>query len=126
MAFNTLNDSTRPKPTSSCSAVSIFLFLARWKHHAFADLNNSYFQLPVKQSLWSYLGIMTPYKGIRVMTRTGQGLLESEVELEQLLSQVLGDEIHKGFCLAIRDNIIVGGNTVDDLITNYEAVLKTQ
>ena len=70
-AFNSLNDSIRPKPTSSCSANSIFLFLARWKHHKFADLNNSYFQLPVKRTLWAYLGIMTPHKGVRVMTRTG-------------------------------------------------------
>ena len=50
-AFNTLNDSIRPKPTTSCSANSIFLFLARWKNHIFADLNNSYFQLPVKHAL---------------------------------------------------------------------------
>ena len=75
-AFNVLNDSIRSKPTSSCSANSIFMFLAKWKWHIFADLNNSYFQLPVKKHLWSYLGIQTPFKGLRVMTRTGQGLYQ--------------------------------------------------
>ena len=123
-AFNTLNDSIRPKPTSSCSAMSVFLFLARWKHHIFADLNNSYFQLPVKKSLWSYLGVMTPYKGVRVMTRTGQGLLGSDVELEQLLARVLGEEIYLGFCMTIRDDIVIGGNTINEVISNYESVLK--
>ena len=86
-AFNTLNDSIRPKPTSSCSATAIFKFLARWQFHIFGDLNNSYFQLPVKKHLWSYLGVQTPFKGVRVMTRTGQGLLGSDVELGELLSQ---------------------------------------
>ena len=123
-AFNALNDSIRPKPTSSCSANSIFLFLARWRYHIFADLNNSYFQSPVKKKLWSYLGIMTPFKGIRVMTRTGQGLLGSDVELEQLLCRVLGEEIACGYCIALRDDIIVGGNSIDDALTHYECVIK--
>ena len=58
------------------------------------------------------------------MTRTGQGLLVSDVELEQLLSRVLGDEIHQGFCMAIRDDIVIGGNTTSEVIANYESVLK--
>ena len=123
-AFNSLNDCIRPKPSSSCSANVIFLFLSRWKFHIFADLNNSYFQLPVKKSLWGYLGIMTPHKGIRVMTRTGQGLLGSDVELEQLLCRVLGDDISRGHCVAIRDDIVIGGNSIDDAISNYESVLS--
>ena len=122
-AFNSLNDCIRPKPSTACSATSIFLFLSRWRHHIFADLNNSYFQLPVKRSLWSYMGVMTPYKGIRVMTRTGQGLLGSDVELEQLLCRVLGHEISEGYCIAIRDDIVIGGNTVDQAISNYQSVL---
>ena len=123
-AFNTLNDSIRAKPSSSCSASSIFTFLSRWTHHIYADLNNSYFQLPVLKKLWSYLGVMTPHKGIRVMTRAGQGLLGSDVELEQLLCRVLGDAISSGYCVAVRDDIIIGGNSIDDALNNYEAVLK--
>ena len=123
-AFNTLNDSIRPKPTMSCSATTIFKFLARWNFHIFGDLNNSYFQLPVRKRLWGYLGVQTPYKGVRVMTRTGQGLLGSDVELGELLSRVLGQEISDGFCVAIRDDIIIGGHTQDDAIDNYETVLR--
>ena len=57
-AFNTLNEFIRPKPSTSCSASTIFKFLARWKYHIYADLNNSYFQLHVKKSLWGYLGVI--------------------------------------------------------------------
>ena len=120
-AFNTLNDHIRPKPSTSCSAKTIFTFLARWKHHIFADLNNSYFQLPVRKDLWGYLGIMTPFKGVRVMTRTGQGLLGSDVELEQLLCRVLGEDISKGHCVALRDDIIIGGNNIDEALSNYSS-----
>ena len=122
-AFNTLNDSIRPQPSRSCSSTSIFKFLSRWKFHIFGDLNNSYFQLPVQKSLWGYMGIMTPHKGVRVLTRTGQGLLGSDVELEELLCRVLGEDISAGHCLAVRDDIMIGGNTVDDAINNYEKVI---
>ena len=98
--------------------------LARWKFHIYADLNKSYFQLPVQKSLWCYLGIMTPHKGIRVMTRTGQGLLGSDVELEELLCRILGEDIDIGHCVAVRDDIIIGGNTVDEALTNYETILN--
>ena len=67
---------------------------------------------------------MTPHKGIRVMTRTGQGLLGSDVELEQLLARVLGDEMSDGFCMAIRDDIVIGGNNIQEITANYETVLK--
>ena len=123
-AFNTLNDSIRAKNTTSCSSNTIFLFLAKWKFHIFADLNNSYFQLPVQKNLWSYLGIMTPHKGIRVMTRTGQGLLGSDVELEELLSRVLGEDTTAGHCVALRDDIIIGGNSIDEALKNYESVIS--
>ena len=100
------------------------MFLARWQYHIFGDLNNSYFQIPVKKKLWSYLGVMTPYKGVRVLTRTGQGLLGSDVELEELLCRVLGDDISSGHCFAIRDDIIIGGNTIEETIKNFESVLR--
>ena len=66
--------------------------------------------------MWGYLWIMTPYKGIRVLTRTGQGLLGSDVELEELLSRVLGQQIADGVCVAIRDDILIGGNTIDEAL----------
>ena len=58
------------------------------------------------------------------MTRTGQGLLGSDVELEQLLARVLGEEIFNGYCMAIRDDIIIGGNTIPEITLNYESVLR--
>ena len=67
---------------------------------------------------------MTPYKGVRVMTRTGQGLLGSDVELEELLCRVLGQDIADGHCVALRDDIIIGGDSIDEAMDNYEKVLQ--
>ena len=40
------------------------------------------------------------------------------------ISRVLGQEIAAGFCVVIRDDIIVGGKTKDEAIDNYECVLQ--
>lgn len=121
---NVLNESIRPVPSSSTSHVKIFKFLGRWKFHIFADMHNSYFQIPVEKRMWGYLAINTPFRGMRVMTRTGQGLLNSDVHLDQLLMKVLGDEITEGICEVARDDIQVGGNTIDEVIDNWEKVLR--
>ena len=44
----------------------------------YADLASSYFQIKIDRKLWKYLGVMTPYRGIRVLTRLGQGLVNSD------------------------------------------------
>ena len=58
------------------------------------------------------------------MTRTGQGLLGSDVELEQLICRVLGEDMAKGYCAALRDDIIVGGDSIDEALANYASVLN--
>ena len=121
--FNVLNENIRPISGRSTSAVDIFKFLVKWKYSIFADLHNSYFQIPMKKSLWGYLGIMTPFRGIKIITRAGQGLLNSDFELDQLLFKILGDLIADGVCMAARDDVTVGGNTIDEAISNWEKVL---
>ena len=123
VAFNNLNDDLLPRPSKQTSGRNVLTFLAKYKFHIHADLFNSYFQIPVRRQDWEWLGIRTPFRGIRVLTRSGQGLLNSETELDELISRVLGDEIFKGICYAERDDIIVGGNSIDETIKNWETVL---
>ena len=51
---------------------------------------------------------MTPYRGLRVITRLGQGLLNSDVHLEQVVTRVLGDEMLRGMCVIARDDLNCG------------------
>ena len=70
------------------------------------------------------MAVNTPYRGIRILTRAGQGLLNSDVHLEQLMCKVLGDEMAQGIVEVARDDIQVGGNTIDEVISNWTQVLK--
>ena len=122
--FNVLNESIHPVSGRSNSYNDILAFISRHKFLIFADLYNSYFQIRVNRKHWKYLGIMTPHRGLKVMTRCGQGLLNSDVELDQVLARVLGDDISEGHCLAARDDLFVGGSTIDEALQNWNKVLK--
>ncbi len=124
VAFNNLNEHLLPKPAKVSSLTKAVKFLARWKYHILADLHNSYFQIHVARKYWCWLGVMTPFRGLRVLTRLGQGLLNSEGELDELLAIVLGDLITEGICEIARDDIQVGGNSYDEAITNWDRVLS--
>jgi hypothetical protein len=124
VAFNTLNAHLLPKPAKVSSLTKAVKFLARWKFHILADLHNSYFQIHIAKKHWCWLGVMTPFRGLRVLTRLGQGLLNSEGELDELLAIVLGDLLTEGICEIARDDIQVGGNTYDEAISNWERVLS--
>ena len=121
--FNVLNDSIHPVPGRSNTYNDIIKFFGRHRFLICADLTSSYFQITVHKRLWRFLGVMTPFRGIKVMTRLGQGLLNSDVELDQALAQVLGDEMTEGFCCVTRDDLFIGGGTVDECIGNWERVL---
>ena len=60
---------------------------------------------------------------MRVLTRTGQGLLNSDVELDQVTAQALGDEISADICLPARDDLFVAGDSIDKAIENWSQVL---
>ena len=82
---NVLNESIRPIPSTSTSHIKIMKFLGRWKYYIFADLQSLYFQIPIDRKLWGYMAVQTPYRGIKLLTRAGQGLLNSDVHLDQLV-----------------------------------------
>lgn len=123
VAFNNLNDCLLPKPSKPTSSKNILSFLARHRYHIYADLHNSYFQIPIAKKDWQWMGVRTPFKGVRVLTRAGQGLLNSEHDLDELISRILGNELSKGICYAERDDIAVGGQTIQETIQNWKIVL---
>ena len=121
--FNTLNDSIHPIPGRSFVYNDIIKFLSRKKFTIFADLASSYFQVKVDKKFWKYMGVLTPFRGIRVLTRLGQGLLNSDVHLEQVVTRVLGDEMTADKCIMARDDLIVGGNSIDECLANWASIL---
>ena len=70
-----------------------------------------------------YCGVVTPFKGIRGYTRSAMGMPRSETALEELMSRVLGDLIQEGIVAKLADDLYCGGNTPEELVTNWRKVL---
>ena len=70
-----------------------------------------------------WLGVATPFGGIRYLKRSGQGLLGQSEELEDLLTKVLKEELQAGSCCKIADDIFIGGQTHQQAATTYATIL---
>ena len=66
---------------------------------------------------------MTPFAGLRVLTRSGQGLLGQTEELHELLAKFFKEEIAAGTATKLHDDLIIGGDTHEEAIHNYLTIL---
>ena len=122
--FNNLSESTRILPTASTSCSEVLRKNSSWKYFIKSDLTKSFFQIPMAKSSMKYLGTVTPYKGLRVYTRSAMDMPGSSETMQELLSRVLGDLMQKCFVVVIADDIYVGGNTVGEFLHNWSLVLQ--
>ena len=70
-----------------------------------------------------YLSLMTPFGGLRVLARSGQGLIGQSEELDELMSEILKDELPEGIVTKLQDDLIIGGDTQEDAARNYIRIL---
>ena len=102
----------------------IYSQLGIWKEIIIIELFNAFFQNHIAEDDQQWLGIMTPFSRLRVLTRSGQGLLGQSDELDELMANILGDKIKEGRATKIQDNIIIGGNTQLEAAQNYVKILQ--
>ena len=102
----------------------VFIKLGRWKHIIIVDLYNAFFQNHIHPEDQPYLGIMTPFGGLRVLARSGQGLIGQSEELDELMAKILKEEMQLGIITKIQDDIVIGGDTQLETAHNYTRVLK--
>ena len=119
-----LNPYLRQLHVNNVSKEDMFVFKSEKKYCIEFDCYEGYFQNHIDKEDWSYLAVETPFKGLRVLTRSGQGLLNQEIELGQLLVKVLGPEIEKGHVIVQADDGQVGGSTMEEAVTNWISVLR--
>ena len=79
----------------------IYTQLGKWKHILVFDLYNAFYQNHMDPKAQQWLGIVTPFSGLRVLARSGQGLLGQSEELDKLLAKVLHQEIKEGKAVKI-------------------------
>ena len=119
-----LNPHLRQLQTNNVTKEDMFVFKSEKPHCIEFDLYDGYFQNHISREDWGYLAVETPYKGMRVLTRSGQGLLNQEIEMGQLLTKVLGEEIEKKNVIVQADDGQVGGSTTEETVDNWIRVLK--
>ena len=54
-----------------------------WCYLIKTDLTQAFYQIPLSQSSLKYCGVATPFRGIRVYTRSAMGMPGSETTLDQ-------------------------------------------
>ena len=121
--FGPVNDKIKPLPIHVPKINDVFVKMGRWKHVICLDLYNGYFQLKMKEDAIPWLGIQTPFGGMRVVARAGQGLLGMAEEFEELTSKILKEEMQEGICSKIVDDIYIGGKTQKETALNYVRIL---
>ena len=122
--FGVLNEYLKNFPTPVTKTKDIFLHLGRWKHIIVMDLFQGFFQNHSAPEDAPWLGISTPFGGLRYVRRSGQGLLGQSEELDEMLSKVLSSEMQNGICARIADDLYVGGSSPLETAQNYEIILS--
>ena len=89
------------------------------------DLTQAFYQIPLSHSSLRYCGVATPFRGIRVYTRSAMGMPGSETALEEMMCRVLGDLIQEGCVTKLADDLYCGGDSPDTLLSNWRRVLES-
>lgn len=64
---------------------STLRIIAPWKYIIKTDLASAFYQIPLSKSSMKYCGVATPFKEVRVYTRTAMGMPGSDTSLEELM-----------------------------------------
>ena len=80
---------------------------------------NGYFQNHMSKKDIPWLGVQTPFGGLRVMARSGQGLAGMAEEFDELTAKILKEEMKDGICTKIVDDCYVGGSTQEEAASNH-------
>ena len=121
--FGPVNAKIKPIPNHVPKVNDVFIKLGRWKHIICIDLYNGYFQMKMRPNAIPWLGIQTPFGGMRVIARAGQGLMGMAEEFEELTSKILKEELKEGICAKIVDDIYIGGKSEKQAALNYIRIL---
>lgn len=122
--FSKINDYLKNMPTSVTKPRDIFAQLGKWNYIISMDLHSGFFQNHMSSEDYEWLGITTPFGGLRFLKRSGQGLIGQSEELDEMLYKVLGAEMKEGKLARIADDLYIGAPTPREAADNYRQVLQ--
>ena len=115
-AFAEVGRYSKPQPSLMPDEDSALRSIARWKNLITSDLTSAFYQIPLSKSSMKYCSV-------RVYTRCATGMPGSEMALEEFIFRVLGNCIQDGIVAKLADDLYCGGNTFNELLSNWKRVL---
>jgi len=119
IAFTDVGRYSKPQPSLMPDVDSTLLKIACWKYIIVSYLSQAFYQIPPAKNSMKYCGVVTPFKCVSVYTHCAMRISSSEMTLEELMCGVLDDLIHEGCVAKIADDLYCGGNTHQELLTNW-------
>ena len=116
---------SKPQPSLMPDIDSTLCIIAPWKYIIKSDLTRAFYQIPLSKASMKYRGVATPFRSIRVYTRSAMGMPGSETALEELMRCVLGDFLQVGYTTKLANDLYCHGDTPQELITNWSRILDT-
>ena len=115
---------SKPQPSLIPDVDTTLRTIAPWRYVIKTDLTRAFYQIPLSKSSLKYCGVATPFRGVRVYTRSAMGMPGSETALEEMMCRVLGDFIEEGFMAKLADDLYCGGDSPEALLNNWRRVLQ--
>ena len=122
-AFNSLSPYVRLPPTATVSCEDTLRRLSSFKYLIKTDLTKAFFQMQLSDESLPYLGTVTPFKGLRIYLRPPMGMPGSSEYLQELLQRICGDFLQEGWLLLNHDDMFLGGNTFEEILSNWYRLL---
>ena len=123
-AFADVGRYCKPTPSLMQDVDTTLRSIARWKYIVTTDLTSAFYQIPLSKDSMKYCGVVTPFRGVRIYTRSAMGMPGSETALEELTCRVLGDLLEEGVVAKLADDLYCGGSTPTELLHNWTRVLQ--
>ncbi|XP_070569281.1 uncharacterized protein [Ptychodera flava] len=77
-AFADVGRYSKPQPSLLPSVDSTLNQIAQWEYIIATDLTKAFYQIPLSRESLKYCGVATPFRGVRVYTRSAMGMPGSE------------------------------------------------
>ena len=122
-SFGQVAEFAKPQPILNSNVDDVLLQIGQWIYIIKTDLKSSYYQIELYKGSMKYVGVVTPFRGTFVYTRSVMGLPGSEAAQEEILNRILGDLIQQGGVAKLADDLYIGANTIDDLLSRWSQVL---
>ena len=121
--FSELNTYLKTLPSVAPKQEDNWLALGKAKFIIQCDQFQGFFQNHNSPDDRKWVGICSPYGGLRILLRTGQGQMNSMEDLDELNATVLKDLLMEGILIKQADDLTIMAQTIDELIDNWIQLL---